>query len=238
MAYEGKDNDALLDGLSPETKEKLAKARASQLAAQAEEQLATAENIRLATQMATIDFHAKQRSEKDELAKNRHHKVYIFDEVVREGSVSTCMEQLTKWARTDPGCAMEIVFNSPGGSIIDGMALFDFIRMLRAQGHNITTSALGMAASMAGILLQAGDKRVMGKEAWLLIHEASFMALGKTGEVEDTFEWIKRIQDRILDIFSERSKMSRSQIKKRWTRKDWWISSDEALEFGFVDEVR
>jgi ATP-dependent protease ClpP protease subunit len=95
-----------------------------------------------------------------------------------------------------------------------------------------------MAASMAGILLQAGHQRIMGRESWLMIHEASFSASGKTGDVEDTVEWVKAMQERILNIFATRSKMTKSALKRKWTRKNWWISSDEALKLGFVDEIR
>ncbi len=91
---------------------------------------------------------------------------------------------------------------------------------------------------MAGILLQAGDVRTMGRESWLLIHQAAFSALGSTYEIEDRVEWVKRIQDRILDIFADRSKLTKAQIRRRWHRKDWWIDSDEALKLGLVDELR
>jgi ATP-dependent protease ClpP protease subunit len=94
-----------------------------------------------------------------------------------------------------------------------------------------------MAASMAGILLQAGDERVMGKETWVLLHEASFLAAGKIGEVDDTVEWVKKVQKRILAIFAGRSNLSRSQIERRWKRKDWWLSSTDCLKHGFVDKV-
>jgi len=72
------------------------------------------------------------------------------------------------------------------------MALYDYVRGLRRQGHHVTTSSLGYAASMAGILLQVGDKRIMGAESWLLIHEGSFGAVGSVGQVEDTVEWSRR----------------------------------------------
>ena len=55
---------------------------------------------------------------------------------------------------------------------------------------------------MAGILLQAGDIRIMGAESWLMIHEISFGASGKIGEIEDTVEWVKKIQERVVKIFA------------------------------------
>ena len=71
-----------------------------------------------------------------------------------------------------------------------------------------------------------------------MIHEASFGSSGKTSEVEDRVEWVKRVQERILDIFAARSHMTKRAIKTKWARKDWWLSSDEALKAGFVDAIR
>lgn len=184
-----------------------------------------------------LDAAKAQRATRAELAKDEHHRVYVFDKQVGEASVTACIHKLAEWSRNDPGCDIEIVFNSPGGSVIDGMALYDYICQVKRKGHKVTTNTLGMAASMAGILLQAGDVRQMGSEAWLLIHEGSFGAGGSVGQVEDTVEWVKKIQLRILAIFASRSTLTAKQIQNRWSRRDWWLSSDDALKLGFIDEV-
>jgi ATP-dependent protease ClpP protease subunit len=95
-----------------------------------------------------------------------------------------------------------------------------------------------MAASMAGILLQAGDTRWIGQQAWLMIHRAAFGAYGKTFEIEDEVKFVKRVEERILDIFTSRSQLTRNKIKRNWERKDWWISAEEAVDLKLVDEVR
>ena len=95
-----------------------------------------------------------------------------------------------------------------------------------------------MAASMAGILLQAGGTRWIGHQAWMMIHRAAFGAIGKTYEVEDEVKLVKRIEDRCVDIFVSRSRLTKLKIKRNWDRKDWWIDADECLELGLVDEVR
>jgi len=172
------------------------------------------------------------------MAQDEFHHAYIFDEEVRHDSVKKCMEKLRAWHRNSPGCAMEIWFNSPGGSVISGMHLFDYIRMLRKEGHPVTTGATGYAASMAGILLQAGEPRVMGREAYMLIHEVAAGAIGKMGELEDEMAFLRKMQKRIIGIFAERSKLSAATIERKWKRKDWWLDSEEALKYGFVDEVR
>ena len=164
--------------------------------------------------------------------------LYRFSGSVGEASVKKCMSKLTEWSRLSPKCDMEIVFSSPGGSIIDGFELFDFIQDLRSRKHKITTGSLGMAASMAGILLQAGDRRWIGHQCWMMIHRAAFGAIGKTYEVEDEVKLVKRIEERCVDIFVSRSKLTRLKVKRNWDRKDWWIDADQCLEYGLVDEIR
>jgi ATP-dependent protease ClpP protease subunit len=77
----------------------------------------------------------------------------------------------------------------------------------------------------------------MGRESWLLIHEGSLGTQGSWGEVQDTIEWMKKVQERFLGIFADRSKLSKTTIKKNWSRKDWWLDSDECLKNGLVDKV-
>lgn len=172
------------------------------------------------------------------MADDENNHLYRFDGDVSKTSVLRCMRKLTEWSRLSPKCDMEIVFSSPGGSIIDGFELFDFIQELRSRGHKIITGSLGMAASMAGILLMAGDVRWIGHQCWMMIHRAAFGAIGKTYEVEDEVRLVKRIEERCLDIFVARSKLTKQKIKRNWDRKDWWIDADECLELGLVDEIR
>jgi len=188
--------------------------------------------------VAELDWMQAARKKRREGASDEENHLYRFSGSVDKSSVKACMKKLTEWSRLDKGCDIEIVFSSPGGSIIDGFELFDFIQYIRNRGHEVTTGTLGMAASMAGILLQAGDVRWVGHQAWVMIHRAHFGAVGKTYEVEDEVEFVKRIEERILGIFTTRSKLTKQKIKRNWDRKDWWISADECIELQLVDEVR
>tara|TARA_R110000824_G_scaffold67527_2_gene174979 strand:+ start:8886 stop:9596 length:711 start_codon:yes stop_codon:yes gene_type:complete len=195
----------------------------------------TAENY---ARLRKIEADKKEQEWRREKADDKENMIYRFNTIVDKTYVNDCMHTLTQWSRRHPKCDIEIVFSSGGGSIVDGFVLFDFIQELRGRGHKVITGSLGMAASMAGILLQAGDHRWMGHQAWMMIHRAAFGVIGKTFEIEDHTAWIKRIEDRILGIFEKRSKLTRLKIKRNWDRKDWWISSDDALELGLVDEIR
>lgn len=172
--------------------------------------------------------------------------VYYYDSGIDAKSASVCMDVLNMWSRLEPECAIEIVFTSPGGDVIAGMSLFDHIMALRGKGHRITTVCQGVAASMAGILLQAGDSREMTAESWILIHQVQAGMMGSFGDLEDRMSWLTRTQERILDIFAKRAvgavggtfAPTRKVFKKNWERTDWWIDSDEAKRLGIVDIVR
>lgn len=173
-------------------------------------------------------------------ASSDEHRIYPFFGTVDHQSVSAAMDIIGSWARRDAGKEdkkITVIFNSPGGSVVHGFALWDFLEDIKDQGYELTTVVRGMAASMGGILLQIGDNRQIGKNSHILLHEVSTVGIGTITDIEDTTKFTKRLQERILDILVERSTYSKAQIKTRWSRKDWWISSDEALKYGFADEI-
>lgn len=214
-----------------------AKAAAEQAKAEAAAKRADARfNVARAVK-AELETAALKDSDRARRASDDFHHVYRFDGEVSAQSVKACITKLTEWRRLKPGCEIEVIFSSPGGSIFDGMELFDFLVDLGQYGA-VTTGGAGMAASMAGILVQAGTRRYVTRECWFLIHRAAFLAMGKTYEIEDRVDLIKRIEDRIISIFTDRSTLTARKIRRNWERKDWWLSSDECLEWGLVDEVR
>ncbi len=171
-------------------------------------------------------------------AEAERHRIYNFWGSVNDVSTAMAVKTLGEWSRMYPGEKITIVFNSPGGGVYSGLALFDYIQELRSMGHEIETVAIGYAASMGGILLQAGDKRVMGRNTWMLIHEISSMTGGKSSDIEDDVKRIRRLQDQLTAILAKRSTMSQTQIKNRWKRVDWWLDAEDALKLGFIDEIR
>jgi len=84
---------------------------------------------------AEIQYRTSQRGEAEILQGDKFYHMYQYLEPVSASSVRTCMSQLSLWHRMDAGCDIEISFNSPGGEIISGMALFDYIQELRNSGH-------------------------------------------------------------------------------------------------------
>jgi len=223
----------------------------------AEAQRARAETRKAAAEAEVAEVNAlKSRIELEkledkrayELASDDNNQVLHFDEPVSASSCEGARARLAAWSRIsleedEAPCEFEIIFQSPGGNVIAGMAFFDFLQSLKRAGHKITTRSRGWSASMAGILLQVGDVRVMDAESWLLIHRGSAGVSGDMDDIDDTVEWFKKIDERILNIFYEASRkgakpFTRAALKKKYERKDWWLSSEEALLHGFCDEVQ
>jgi ATP-dependent Clp protease protease subunit len=203
------------------------------------EQRAWAEirKLQLETERTLLELSALRRRERDVVADPSEAHVYTFYSSVDAESVQQCMAELGQWSRRDPGSPITVIFNSPGGSVLDGLALFDYLRRLRSIGHFVTTMALGRAASMGAVLLQAGNHRVVGENAFLLIHEVSNHTTGKVSEMEDGVEFTRRLQKRLLAILAGRSTLTEPQIARRWTRNEWWLDAAEAVTLGLADEV-
>src|SRR5690606_3466048 len=144
---------------------------------------------------------------------------------------------MERYAPLNPCAEITLIFNSPGGSVFDGFALFDKLRSLSARGHRIVTECHGMAASMASILMQAGDHRVMGPESFQMLHETSSGAIGKASELSDTADLAKRLTRRAAEIYARRGAVSADEFFERMQRRDYWIDAEECLELGLIDEI-
>lgn len=164
-------------------------------------------------------------------------RTYAFNDTVTGSTVAHCVRNLMGWIQADPTTPLEIVFNSPGGAVIDGLELYDRILAWRAAGTRIDTVIMGNAASMAGVLAQAGETRRMGPNAYLMIHEVSAGMVGKASFMQDQTDFVKRLQEQMMSILASRAKLPLEEIKERSLRKDWWMNAEEALEHGFVDEI-
>jgi ATP-dependent Clp endopeptidase proteolytic subunit ClpP len=186
-----------------------------------------------------------------ELAKKRHwanrdvdayryrNGVFTLYDYVDDYSVKQVINDITVWHSITPeGTPLQLNINSYGGSVTDGFALFDTLRYVAEEGkRKIKTVNLGVAASMGGILLQAGDERVITPSSILMIHEVSYGVGGSASRHRDTMDMGDIITARIIQVFSERSTLSAEEFKEMWDRRDWWLGADEALSYGFADRV-
>lgn len=189
--------------------------------------------------VAVLKAAEEQRLQDEQRASLWANRVYPFVYPVYDESVVECTDMLAMWSKLDPRCAITVIMNSPGGEVFEGLALYDFLDDLKLQGHELTIVVRGIAASMAGILLQTGSpgKRHIGKHAHVMLHELADIAMGKHSEMKDAVKFNDKLLDRLIGILAERSSLTHRQIKTRIDRRDWWLDSTEAVKLGFADVV-
>lgn len=146
--------------------------------------------------------------------------------------------QLQKQA-SKPGTQLSLIIYSPGGSVIDGATLLNVVNKLKKEGHTVRTTAIGCAASMGGYLLQAGNERVIGKNAMVMIHRVSSVIDGGGSHADDQERMMSEIEQEVLPVLLDRSKITREEYMKRTEDGgDWWLEAQEAADLKVVDRVR
>lgn len=173
----------------------------------------------------------------DEQASGDSNRTVYFIADINESSVFEAVSATSRWARRDPGEPITLKINSPGGMVSETLALYDHLRMLSKEGTPIITIGIGEIASGAGVIFQAGDKRLMTPNAFMLIHEVAGGLRGKTSNVAEDLASMQRKQRKLLEILAERSSMTADEIDQRWTGKEWWLDAAEAVKLGFADGI-
>lgn len=187
---------------------------------------------------AQLDLEKKEREAARDKASADENLTYTFYDGVTDESIKPALAKLGDLSRRFPKQPMTIIVNSPGGSVLAGLALYDYVQKLRADGHHVTIMCLGMAASMGGILLQAGDRRVVGANSKVLIHAVSGGTIGTVHAMEDRVAFSRSLWENLKKILAVRSVLSEEEIEERAHRKDWWLDAQEAVDLGFADEIQ
>ncbi len=136
---------------------------------------------------------------------------------------------------TDRTRDINMYINSPGGSVYSGLGVYDTMQYV---SPDVATICIGMAASMASILLTAGSKgkRAALKHARVMMHQPSGAIGGQASDIEITVNEIRKLKRELYEIVSNHSGKPVTVIEKDFER-DHWLSAIEAKEYGLVDEV-
>ncbi|HEX4372593.1 MAG TPA: ATP-dependent Clp protease proteolytic subunit [Puia sp.] len=136
---------------------------------------------------------------------------------------------------TDRHRDIQMYINCPGGSVYSGMGMYDTMQYV---SPDISTICIGMAASMGSVLLTAGTKgkRTALKHARIMIHQPTGAIGGQASDIEITVNEIKKVKKELYDIYATHTGKTLKQIEKD-TDRDYWLTSEEAKEYGLVDEV-
>ena len=143
--------------------------------------------------------------------------------------------QLLYLEREDPDKGISLYINSPGGVISSGLAIYDTMQLINCE---ISTICLGMAASMATILLCGGTKgkRYCLPNSTVHMHQALGGAQGQASDIEIAAREILRLQDKIRTLLSKHTGQDYDKIA-RDTDRDFYLNAEQSLEYGLVDEI-
>jgi ATP-dependent Clp endopeptidase proteolytic subunit ClpP len=129
---------------------------------------------------------------------------------------------------------IKVAINSPGGSVFDGLAIFNALRQHEAE---IEVTVMGVAASAASFIAMAGDKIIMPANAFMMIHNPLTFAYGNSEELREMADVLDKIGQSIIAIYVKRTGQTEEEIQTLLAAETW-LNADEALAKGFCDEVQ
>ena len=154
---------------------------------------------------------------------------------VNEQMANSIVAQLLFLEMEDPDAEISMYINSPGGSVTDGMAIYDTMRYIKPK---VRTVCLGMAASMGAFLLMAGEPgmRYALPNSEIMIHQPSGGASGQATDVQLHAQWLMRTKNKMNTLMSEMTGQELSKIQQD-VERDYFMTAKEALEYGIVDQI-
>lgn len=162
-------------------------------------------------------------------------RIIFLGTQIDDYTANTLQAQLLYLDSCDPGKDISIYINSPGGSVYAGLGIYDTMQLV--QSH-VATICTGMAASMAAVLLVAGEegKRSALKHSRVMIHQPMGGAQGQASDIEITAREIQKLKKELYTIIADHS---HTDFDKVWadSDRDYWMTSQEALEYGMIDRI-
>jgi ATP-dependent Clp protease protease subunit len=162
-------------------------------------------------------------------------RIIFLGTAIDDGVANSIIAQLLFLQMDDGKKDINIYINSPGGSVTAGLAIYDTMQFLTCD---VNTYCIGMAASMGAVLLAAGTKgkRYALPNSDIMIHQVSGGAQGTASDVERTVEYMYKLKNRLIRILANSCGKSEEQVKHDSDR-DYYMSAEEAKNYGLVDEV-
>ncbi len=165
----------------------------------------------------------------------RSRTIYLDDEIDRDsaGLFIKCLRYLDKTTGQ-----INVVLNCEGGCVSNGFAIYDAIKLC---DNEVEIKVLGSAMSMATIIVQAGDKRVMSANSRMMIHRGEIAVGDHVTNVKRAVKESDKLETMMMNIYFEKIKEAKPDFKKAQLQKmmdfDTYISADKCLELGLIDEI-
>ena len=162
-------------------------------------------------------------------------RIIFLGTQVDDYTANVIQAQLLYLDSSEPGKDVSIYINSPGGSVSDGMAIYDTMNFIKSD---VSTICIGMCASMASVLLASGHKgkRYILPNSEVMIHQPLGGVNGQATEIKIVADRILYLRNKLNNILAEKTGKELSIIEED-TERDHYLSSDEALSYGLVDKI-
>ena len=162
-------------------------------------------------------------------------RIIFLGEEVNEHTANSVVAQLLHLAYVDPEADISLYINSPGGSVYDGMAIYDTMNFIKPD---VATYGIGLQASMGAFLLSSGakGKRFCLPHAKVMIHQPSSGTRGKVTDMEIDLKETLELKEMLAKIIAKNTGQKLSKVKVDMER-DYWMSPQEAVKYGLVDKV-
>jgi ATP-dependent protease ClpP protease subunit len=167
--------------------------------------------------------------------------MFTFHRRVEQKSMNRLYRSMRLWNKHRASGPWTIYLNSVGGDAWAGIGIIDELIAQSVRGggnHEVTIKVRGVAASAAGMILQAADHRIIGRNSQLMIHKGSSGIHGTADDIGDEHEWWEASVEQMISLFLSRTdRISRREFLRKINRRDWWLSAEEAVEIGFADAI-
>lgn len=162
-------------------------------------------------------------------------RIVMLSEEVTDTSASLIVAQMLFLEAQDPDKDIQFYINSPGGSVTAGLAIYDTMQYIKPD---VSTICIGMAASMGAFLLSSGakGKRIALPNSEIMIHQPSGGSQGQCTDIQIQAEHILKIKNKLNNILASNTGKSLETIEQDCER-DYFMSAEEALEYGLIDKV-
>ena len=162
-------------------------------------------------------------------------RIVFLGEEVTEMTANVVVAQLLHLANENPDKDIQLYINSPGGSVYDGLAIYDTMQYI---APDVQTIGIGLQASMGAFLLSSGakGKRFVLPNARVMIHQPSSGTRGKVTDQEISLRESIALKERLATIMADNTGQKLDKIKADMER-DYWLSAADAVAYGLADEV-
>jgi ATP-dependent Clp protease, protease subunit len=156
--------------------------------------------------------------------------VYVYDEI---GYWGVTPEDFVKELNDLSADTVHIRFNSPGGSVFDGTAMFNAIKQHKSK---TVAHVDGLAASIASVIALGADEVRMAENAFMMIHEPWSMVMGNADDMREEADLLDKVGGTIMNTYVKKTSMKESEIKDL-VQSETWMTAKDALEMGFIDSI-